>query len=115
MADRHLNKIGSLTITFASTGAGDPPGWSWLLLLILVLAGGRRSTRPSSRLCRFYSRTRQRPMLAMRVAEAAAPLELHRAAVETGRIFAKGSHILEWRHGTVFLCCGVVGTWAVEK
>ena len=42
----------------------------------------------------------------MHIAEAAASLELHRAAVEAGGIFAKGRHILEWRHGCV------LGLWS---
>ena len=115
-----LAKIGSLTIAFASTGAGDPPGRGWLLLLLFfVLAGGNsRSTRLSSRCC-FYGWTRQRPMLSggmmMHIAEAAASLELHCAAVEAGGIFAKGRHILEWRHGCVWVVERVVGTSAVEK
>ena len=36
------------------------------------------------------------------IAEAAASLELHRAAVEAGGIFAKACHVLERRHGLVF-------------
>ena len=103
-----LEKIGSLTIAFASTGAGDPPGRGWLLLLLFfVLAGGNsRSTRLSSRCC-FHGWTWQRPMLSggmmMHITEAAASLKLHRAAVEAGGIFAKGRHILEWRHGCVWV------------
>ena len=38
----------------------------------------------------------------MRIAEAAAPLELHRAAVEAGGILAQARHILERRHGGWF-------------